>query len=88
MARKFRDLVARKPAAWHAEVEVRRQELLVAMPLQELRRARQLSQEQLAEELGAREPPRRDEPQAASGAVGELPEALHGERGRLSEPEG
>jgi transcriptional regulator with XRE-family HTH domain len=30
--------------------------LLAAMPLQELRRARQLSQEQLAEELGATQP--------------------------------
>jgi transcriptional regulator with XRE-family HTH domain len=56
MAKKFRDLVARKPAAWHAKVEARKQELLVAMPLQELRRARQLSQEQLAEELGATQP--------------------------------
>ncbi len=56
MAKKFRDLVARKPAAWHAEVEARKQALLVAMPLQELRRARQLSQEQLAEELGATQP--------------------------------
>jgi transcriptional regulator with XRE-family HTH domain len=56
MAKKFRDLVAGKPAAWHAAVEERRRELLAAMPLQELRRARQLSQEQLAEELGATQP--------------------------------
>ena len=56
MAKKFRDLVARKPAAWRATVETRKQELLAAMPLQELRRARQLSQEQLAEELGATQP--------------------------------
>src|SRR5258708_37361550 len=56
MAKKFRDLVARKPASWHAAVEERKQELLAAMPLQELRRARQLSQEQLAEELGATQP--------------------------------
>ena len=56
MAKKFRDLVARKPAAWHATVEERQRELLAAMPLQELRRARQLSQEQLAEELGATQP--------------------------------
>ena len=56
MAKKFRDLVARKPAAWRASVEARKQELLAAMPLQELRRARQLSQEQLAEELGATQP--------------------------------
>jgi transcriptional regulator with XRE-family HTH domain len=44
MAKKFRDLIARKPAAWSE------------MPLHELRRARQLSQEQLAEELGATQP--------------------------------
>jgi transcriptional regulator with XRE-family HTH domain len=56
MAKKFRDLVARKPASWHAAVEERKQELLAAMPLHELRRARQLSQEQLAEELGATQP--------------------------------
>jgi|ERR1700724_524256 len=56
MAKKFRDLIAHKPASWHAAVEERKQELLAAMPLQELRRARQLSQEQLAEELGATQP--------------------------------
>jgi predicted XRE-type DNA-binding protein len=56
MAKKFRDLVARKPAAWHAAVEARKRQLLAEMPLNELRRARQLSQEQLAEELGATQP--------------------------------
>jgi hypothetical protein len=56
MAKKFRDLVAQKPVAWHATVEERRRERLAAMPLQELRRARQISQEQLAEELGATQP--------------------------------
>jgi transcriptional regulator with XRE-family HTH domain len=56
MAKKFRDLVAGKPADWHAAVAVRKQELLAAMPLHELRRARQLSQEQLAKELGATQP--------------------------------
>jgi transcriptional regulator with XRE-family HTH domain len=56
MAKKFRDLVAHKPAAWHAAVEERKQALLADMPLHELRRARQLSQEQLAEELGATQP--------------------------------
>src|ERR1700724_2389446 len=56
MAKKFRDLLAPKPPSWHAAVEERKQELLAAMPLQELRRARQLSQEQLAEELGATQP--------------------------------
>jgi transcriptional regulator with XRE-family HTH domain len=56
MAKKFRDLVASKPASWHADVAKSKQELLAAMPLNELRRARQLSQEQLAEELGATQP--------------------------------
>jgi transcriptional regulator with XRE-family HTH domain len=56
MGKRFRDLVERKPAAWRATVEARKQELLAAMPLHELRRARQLSQEQLAEELGATQP--------------------------------
>jgi transcriptional regulator with XRE-family HTH domain len=56
MAKKFRDLVAQKPASWRAAVDQRKQELLAAMPLNELRRARQLSQEQLAEELGATQP--------------------------------
>jgi transcriptional regulator with XRE-family HTH domain len=56
MAKKFGDLVARKPAIWRATVEARKKELLTAIPLQALRRARQLSQEQLAEELGATQP--------------------------------
>jgi len=56
MAKKFRDLIARKPPAWHAGVEARKRQLLTEMPLHELRRARQLSQEQLAEELGATQP--------------------------------
>jgi hypothetical protein len=56
MATRFRDLVARKPAAWHAAVEAQKRQLLAGMPLHELRRPRQLSQEQLAEELGATQP--------------------------------
>ena len=48
MAKRFRDLIERKPAAWRDSVEARQRELIAAMPLQELRRARQLSQEQLA----------------------------------------
>jgi len=56
MAKKFRDLTARKSPAWHAAVEAKKRELLAEMPLHELRRARQLSQEQLAEELGATQP--------------------------------
>ena len=56
MAKKFRELTARKPPAWHAAVEARKRQLLAEMPLHELRRARQLSQKQLAEELGATQP--------------------------------
>lgn len=56
MAKKFRDLIADKPPAWRAAVEARKRQLLAEMPLHELRRARQLSQEQLAEELGATQP--------------------------------
>lgn len=56
MAKKFRHLVARKPPSWHAAVEARKRQLLAEMPLHELRRARQLPQEQLAEELGATQP--------------------------------
>jgi hypothetical protein len=56
VARKFRELTARKPPAWHAAVAARKRQLLGEMPLHELRRARRLSQEQLAEELGATQP--------------------------------
>ena len=56
MAKKFRDLIARKPPDWQEALAARRRELLAEMPLHELRRARRLSQEQLAEELGATQP--------------------------------
>lgn len=56
MAKKFQDLVSAKSAAWRVAVDARKRELIAAMPLQELRRARQLSQEQLAVELGATQP--------------------------------
>lgn len=39
MAKKFRDLVAGKPAGWHAVVAARKRELIAEMPLHELRRA-------------------------------------------------
>ncbi|HVT17986.1 MAG TPA: hypothetical protein VHQ90_17645 [Thermoanaerobaculia bacterium] len=32
MAKKFRDLLAEKPASWHAAVEARTRELLAAKP--------------------------------------------------------
>jgi predicted XRE-type DNA-binding protein len=56
MAKKFQELTAHKPPAWHAAVDARKRRLLAEMPLHELRRARQLSQEQLATELGATQP--------------------------------
>ena len=56
MAKKFQELTARKSPAWHAAVEARKRQLIAEMPLHELRRARQLSQEQLATELGATQP--------------------------------
>jgi DNA-binding XRE family transcriptional regulator len=56
MPKKCRDLTARKPPAGHAAVEAQKRQLVTEMSLHELRRARQLSQEQLAEELGASQP--------------------------------
>ncbi len=56
MAKKFRDLIANKSPEWRAEVAARKRQLLDEMPLQELRRARQLSQEALAEALDATQP--------------------------------
>ncbi|MEJ7812990.1 MAG: XRE family transcriptional regulator [Gemmatimonadaceae bacterium] len=57
MAKKFRDLVT---ATMTPEAQARAAErtaaMLAEMPLNELRRARQLSQETLARELGATQP--------------------------------
>ena len=57
MAKKFRDLVATtmSPEA-KARAAARTKAMLADMHLQELRRARQLSQEELAERLGASQP--------------------------------
>jgi transcriptional regulator with XRE-family HTH domain len=52
MAKKFRDLVQAMPAARQRRIRKRTNELLAELPLQELRRARQLSQEELAQALG------------------------------------
>jgi len=52
MAKKFRDLIEAMPAARRQRIRRRADELLAELPLQELRRARQLSQEELAETLG------------------------------------
>lgn len=57
MAKKFRDLVTAtmSPDA-QARASERTAAMLAEMPLNELRRARQLSQETLARELGATQP--------------------------------
>lgn len=52
MAKKFRDLVQGMPAARRKRVRRKTDALLAQLPLQELRRARQLSQEELARTLG------------------------------------
>lgn len=52
MARKFRDIVRAMPEVRRRKIRQRTEELLGELPLQELRRARELSQEQLAEALG------------------------------------
>jgi transcriptional regulator with XRE-family HTH domain len=56
MAKKFRDLRARMPEASRARAEEKARALMEALPLAELRQARRLSQEQLAELLSIRQP--------------------------------
>lgn len=51
MAKKFRDLYERIPADGRKRVETRVAQALKEMPLQELREARHLTQQQLAEQL-------------------------------------
>lgn len=51
MAKKFRDLYEKMPADAQERVEQRVAQALEAMPLQELREARQLTQQQLGEQL-------------------------------------
>ncbi len=55
MAKKFRDLIARWPPERLAEVEARIQATLAEMRLQELRKARRLSQVALAKKLKAQQ---------------------------------
>ena len=50
--RNFRELVDAMPPARQRKIEPRFQESLAAMPLDELRRARELTQVQLGEALG------------------------------------
>jgi len=52
MARKFRELIEAMPAARRQRIRRKADELLAELPLQELRRARELSQEELAQALG------------------------------------
>jgi hypothetical protein len=56
MAKKFRDLVAAKPPAWHAAVRGKAAALRAELPLHQLRHARTLSQQQLADELDMTQP--------------------------------
>jgi transcriptional regulator with XRE-family HTH domain len=52
MAKKFRDLVAKMPEEARKRGEQRTRELLTAMPLDELRHAREITQQHLAQVLG------------------------------------
>lgn len=56
MAKKWKDLIASLPAERQAKIREGTAQLLADMPLHELRRARELSQEQLAETLGEKQP--------------------------------
>ena len=51
MAKKFRDLIAAMPPERQEEIRRGTLELIAEMPLHELRRARELSQEHLAQEM-------------------------------------
>jgi transcriptional regulator with XRE-family HTH domain len=52
MAKKFRELIEKMPAARRQRIRRKAEDLLAELPLQELRRARELSQEDLAQALG------------------------------------
>ena len=56
MAKKFSDLRGKMSPEAQARVKVRVQEALAEMPLQELRRARELAQQTLGEVLGMSQP--------------------------------
>lgn len=55
MPKKFSDLRARMPTERQARAHARARAMLLEMPLQELRQARQLTQEALAEKLQSRQ---------------------------------
>jgi len=56
IAKKFHELTAKKSPEWRARVDQRARALLAAMPLQELRRARNVTQETLAAALETSQP--------------------------------
>lgn len=56
MTKKFGNLTAKMPSERRARAQERAKETLAEMALQELRRARELSQAQLAEALGEKQP--------------------------------
>jgi DNA-binding XRE family transcriptional regulator len=55
MAKRFKDLRAKMPAESQARAHARAQQMLAELPLQELRQARRMSQERLAELLGGKQ---------------------------------
>ncbi len=55
MAKRFKDLRAKMSAESRARSHARAQQMLAELPLQELRQARQMSQETLAQILGGRQ---------------------------------
>lgn len=52
MGTKFKDVIANLPEAQQRKIAGRKEELMAELPLQELRQARSLSQEELAQVLG------------------------------------
>ncbi len=55
MAKRFKDLRAKMSAEGRARSHARAQQMLAELPLQELRQARQMSQETLAQILGGKQ---------------------------------
>jgi DNA-binding XRE family transcriptional regulator len=55
MAKRFKDLRARMPVEGQARAHARARQMLAELPLQELRQARQMSQEKLADILGGKQ---------------------------------
>ncbi len=55
MVKRFKDLRARMSAEGQARAPVRARQMLAELPLQELRQARQMSQETLAQILGGKQ---------------------------------